>query len=324
MDVLSDVLTLVRLQSTVCFSPELSSPWGIRFPAKQNEASFYVLSRGSCYVEVDGAPGPVSLVGGDLIMLPHGTAHVLRDSLQSSVVPAEQLLKDEFTGADSHQRQPAEGGGKTAIVAGHFKFANRLAGQLIAPLPQLIHIRAEDGGNVPWLETTLRFLASESASEAPGSDITRARLTDVLFIQIMRAFLTQVGEDRHSCEEKGSILRALSDHQIGKALACMHRDTQRAWTVAELAEQVNMSRTSFAVRFRKLAGMSPLDYLTKWRMEKASAELLQGESSIDEIAHVVGYESGPAFNKAFKRAMGVSPGAYRKEQVGFINPIFPR
>jgi AraC-like DNA-binding protein len=324
MDVLSEVLTLMQLQSAISFCPEMSAPWGIRVPAQEDRAPFWVVSRGSCYLEVDGRETPVPLVGGDLIMLPHGTAHTLRDQLQTPAVPLDQLLRAGCARGDSHALHYGGGGGKSTLVSGYFKFNNRLTSQLIAPLPPLIHIRAEGGQSVPWLEAMLRFLAAESTATAPGTHITRARLSDVLFIQTLRAFLSQIGEDEHACEKNGSILRALADPQIGKALALIHQQTDHPWTVAGLAERVNMSRTGFAVRFSKLAGITPLDYLTKWRMEKAAALLLQGEESLDEIARRVGYESGAAFSKAFKREMGTLPGHYRKEQVGSVNPILPR
>jgi AraC-like DNA-binding protein len=324
MDVLSEVLTMIRLQSAISFCPEMSAPWGIQIPAQGDRAPFWVLSRGSCYLEMEGREKAVPLVGGDLIMLPHGTAHTLRDHLQTLPIPLDQLLREGRAKGESRALQYGGGGGKSTLVSGYFKFSNRLSSQVIAPLPPLIHIPAEGGQSVPWLEAMLRFLDAESTSNAPGAEITRARLTDVLFIQIIRAFLVQISEDEDTCEKKGSIVRALADPQIGKALALIHQKIDHPWTVAGLAEQVNMSRTGFAVRFSQVAGITPLDYLTRWRMEKAGDLLLQGEESLDEIARRVGYESGAAFSKAFKREMGTVPGLYRKEQVGSVNPILPR
>lgn len=319
---------MMCLQSAISFCPEMSAPWGIQVPAQEDRAPFWVVSRGSCYLEVDGRETPLPLVGGDLILLPHGTAHTLRDRLQTPAIPLDRLLREGLANEETNSLHYGGGGGKSALVSGYFKFNDCIASQLIAPLPALIHIRAEGGQSggqsVPWLESMLRFLAAESTSNAPGTEIIRARLTDVLFIQILRAFLAQIDEDENSCEKKGSIIRALVDPQIGKALALIHQQTDYPWTVAGLAEQVNMSRTGFAVRFSKLAGIPPLDYLTKWRMEKAGALLLGGEESLDEIAHRVGYESGAAFSKAFKREIGILPGHYRKERIGSVNAILPR
>jgi AraC-like DNA-binding protein len=198
------------------------------------------------------------------------------------------------------------------MVSGYFRFENRAARLFLSALPALIHIRVEEGQTVPWLDLTLRFLASESTSDAPGAEIVMARLSDVLFIQILRAHITQEAREREICRSKANLLRAMVDPQMGRALELIHRQPHYSWTVAELAEQIGMSRTGFAVRFAKLAGIAPLDYVRKWRMHKAGDLLRHGESNIDEIAGLVGYESGAAFSKAFKREMGIAPGLYRK------------
>jgi len=312
MDVLSDVLTTMRLQSAIHFCPELSAPWGIKVPAQSDRAVFYVVPRGSCYLEVDGLEAPVSLVGGDLVMLPHGAAHIMRDRLQTTAIPIEELMKEGCASKATRTLRHGGGGETSAIVSGYFKFENLAARLFLSALPSLIHIRVEDSHTVPWLDATLRFLASESTSEVPGAQIVVARLTDVLFIQILRAHIAQDVKQKEERKSKANLLRALADPQMGKALELVHEQPDHPWTVAELAEQVGMSRTGFAVRFTKVAGIAPLDYVRKWRMRKAGDLLRQGESNLDEIAGRVGYESGAAFSKAFKREMGVTPGLYRR------------
>jgi AraC-like DNA-binding protein len=323
MDVLSDVLSTVRLQSAVHFCPELSAPWGIAFPAQPDRAVFYVLSRGSCYLEVAGLDLPVTLVGGDLAMLTHGAAHTLRDRLQTPAVPIEELLRQGCPGTARRALQHGGGGEKSALVSGYFKFENRAADRFLATLPPLIFIRGEEAQSVPWLEATLRFLASESSAEVPGAEIVTARLTDVLFIQILRAFILQDSREKRACAKHAGMLRALVDPEIGRALELMHQQPAHPWTVEQLARQVSMSRTGFAVRFKEWAGVAPLDYLTQWRMQKAGDLLRQGEDNLEAIAQRVGYESGAAFSKAFKREMGIPPGLYRKEQVSSANPLLP-
>ncbi|NOT58952.1 MAG: AraC family transcriptional regulator [Acidobacteria bacterium] len=314
MDVLSDVLTTIRLQSALHFCPELSAPWGIKVSAQSDRAIFYMLSRGSCYLEVDGLTASAPLVGGDVVMLPHGAAHILRDRPRTRAIPIEKLFGEGCASNTPRAVQHGGGGEKSALVVGYFKFENQAASNFLASLPPLIHIRAEEGQNVPWLEATLKFLASESTSDAPGAQIIMARLSDVLFIQILRAHIAQCAKASHQCENKASMLRALLDPQIGQALKLIHQQPDHSWTVAKLAEQVSMSRTGFAVRFTQVAGIAPLDYVRKWRMQKASDLLRQGENNLDEVAIRVGYESGAAFSKAFKRETGVPPGLYRKEQ----------
>jgi AraC-like DNA-binding protein len=318
MDVLSDVLSTVRLQGAIHSCPELSAPWGVAIPAQPDRAPFYVLSRGSCYLEVDGG-GPVPLAGGDVVMLPHGDAHTLRDRLQTPVIPLDRLLREDSQGTVPCALRHGGGGGKSAFVSGYFQFEGRTATQLVAPLPPLLHIPAEEGQSVPWLEATLKFLAAESTSASPGAQLVMARLTDVLFVQIVRAYIMQADPQGEACQRRAGILRALVDPQIGKALGLMHQQLDHPWTVAELAQRVSMSRTGFAVRFAKLAGITPLDYLRKWRMQKASDLLRQGEANLEQIARRVGYGSGAAFSKTFKEELGLSPGLYRKEQLGAVD-----
>jgi AraC-like DNA-binding protein len=315
MDVLSDMLTIGRLQSSIHFCPDVSAPWGFQVTAQNDRAVFYVLSRGSCYLEVDGLDSAVALVGGDLVMLPQGAGHILRDHLQTPATPLAELLQGGCPTEQPKLLRHGGGGARSALVAGYFQFENRMTTHFLTTLPPVIHIQAEDGQSIPWLEATLKFLAAESSSEVPGAQIIMARLTDVLFIQILRAHIAREAKGSHDCKSKASLLRGLIDPQIGKALALIHQQPHRDWTVANLAEQVGMSRTSFAMHFATVTGFAPFDYLRKWRMQKAGDMLRQGEDNLDEIAERVGYESGAAFSKAFKREMGMPPGLYRRERL---------
>ncbi|MCI0696991.1 AraC family transcriptional regulator [candidate division KSB1 bacterium] len=310
MDVLTDVLNTVHLHSAVHFCTELTTPWGIRVPAQNDLAIFYVMTRGSCYLEVDGYKSPVSLAGGDLLMLSHGDAHVLRDRLDSPIVPLEELVK-ACPKCDGHRSfQHGGGGSLTAMVAGHFIFENQTSKPFLSTLPPLIHIHGEQGQVVPWLDTTLKWMAAETNSKNPGAQIMASRLTDMLFIQILRA---HIAEHAGECDGKAGWLRAMADPHLGKAFELIHEQPNHPWTVAELASQVNMSRTAFSMRFAQLAGVPPLAYVTKWRMLKAGDILRQGQATISEVATYVGYESEASFSKAFKREMGVAPGTYRRE-----------
>lgn len=313
MDILSDVLGRVQLRSTVHTSPELCAPWGIAFGPQADRAQFYVISRGSCYLELAGQEQPLPLVGGDLVMLPHGNAHILRDRPQSRAIPFEQLFQHDPEGKDCRPMLPHGGAGeRTILVGGHFQFASRAAGYFLSSLPPLIHIRAEDGMRIPWLEATLKFLAAESLADTLGSQLITARLVDVLLVQILRAFIEQSGKEQTGCSRRVGFLRALVDPELGRALVLIHQTPEHPWTVAELADRVGMSRTAFAVRFSSLTGISPLQYLTRWRMDIARELLDKNEESLEGIARKVGYDSGAAFSKAFKRETGQSPGQFRR------------
>lgn len=314
MDVLSDVLNTVRVKSDIHFCPQLTTPWGMKIPEAKGRAVFYMLMRGSCYLEVEGEDKPVTLTGGDVVMLPHGTAHVLRDSLDSLAVPIEELL----SGGCPTQKSIEHGGGgcKSMMVAGYFSFENRIGANFLDPLQLVVHLESEEVAKVPYLDSILKFIAEESTSNAPGAQTIVEKLTDVLFVEILRAHIAQLEKSDESCKRHAGIMRAMIDPQLGNALKEIHSDLQHAWTVEELAKRVNMSRTGFAVKFAQKAGISPLDYVRKWRMQRAGDFLRQGMDNLEEIAARVGYESGAAFSKAFKREMGIPPGTYRKAAAG--------
>lgn len=312
MDVLSDVLNTIRPRSAVQFCTELTAPWGFRAPGQNGQALFYVVARGSCYLEVEGRK-PLSLVGGDFVMLMHGDAHVLRDRPRSPAVPLERLTQNCLKHDACRALHHGGGGSLTAMVAGSFQFENPGAQPFLTTLPHIIHIQGERGQVVPWLETTLKWMAAETASKNPGAQIMVARLADMLFIQVLRAHLVECAGHDSACSESAGWLRALADTNIAGAFEWIHKEPEHPWTVAGLAAKVNMSRTAFSSRFTHLAGMPPLAYVTKWRMLKAGDLLHQGAAPIAEIAAAVGYESEASFSKAFKREMGVAPGAYRRE-----------
>jgi len=309
MDVLSDVLQTVHLRSAVYFHGELTAPWGIRVEKQENsgDAGFLLVTRGSCYLEHES---PLSLTAGDLVVFLRSNAVTLRDNPHSPVVRIEELVRPYPP--KNHVRVKYGGGGAlTTVVGGAFQFENQPMNPLLLALPPLIHIRGENGEVVWWLGVTLKLIASETASDLPGAQVTLARLTDILFIQMVRAYVASLPSHSRANRNDGW-LRALLDPGIGKALGLIHERPEYSWTVAELASRVAMSRSAFFSRFTSLVGIPPLKYVTQWRMHKASALLREGRMSLAQIAALVGYESEAAFNKAFRREIGVPPGTYRR------------
>ena len=168
-------------------------------------------------------------------------------------------------------------------------------------------MKNETGQLIPWLENTLKFIASEIEINQLGCQCVLSRLADVLFIQAVRAYVAGLPVNQ------ANWLRALTDIEIGMALSLMHHYPDRAWTVALLAEQISMSRSTFAERFNQLVGQPPMQYLTTWRMVKAADLLQESQFGIREIAAQVGYTSEVSFSKAFKRWVGTAPGIYRRK-----------
>jgi AraC-like DNA-binding protein len=199
------------------------------------------------------------------------------------------------------------GGGTTArYLCGGFQFGESSANPVLASLPPLIHVKGENGRVLPWLEVQLQCIACEASSGRPGAQMVVARLSDVLFVQAVRAHLAALEDEAHGW------LAAARDPQIGRALYLIHRSPERSWTVASLAAAVFLSRSAFAERFTRLVGQPPLAYLSAWRMHLA-ARMLRGESvRLAALADRLGYGSEASFSTAFRRHYGTSPGAYRR------------
>jgi len=305
MDVLTDVLESIHARSLVLGRLELTAPWGLSFEGGRG-LGFCVVARGTCVLESES--GPVSLAGGDFLLIQKKLPHVIRDSPTSPVLPASEVLQSS---PNQQGCQPGGvfrhggGGALTTLIGGRFEIENADHNPLLRSLPSFVHIQSDRGHRVQWLETTLQFVSSEMASGLPGASTVVSRLADILFVQAVRAHLAQSGHRR-------GWLRALVDPQVGEALSLIHAEPDAPWTVQSLAERVAMSRSGFAARFSELVDEPPLTYLTRWRMAKASRLLHTSAASVGEVASRVGYDAEAAFSKAFKRWNGIAPGAYRR------------
>ncbi|MCU0533561.1 MAG: AraC family transcriptional regulator [Hydrococcus sp. RU_2_2] len=305
MDALSEVFKTVCLERTTCYRMELSAPWGVRMEAFDG-AIFLVMVRGSGWLEVDGIETQLPLVGGDLVFLQKGQAHTLRECPESHVIDFDRLLDAQ---TDEVQKALHIGGAglSTTVMYGRLQFEQLSENPLLSALPPLIVIRGEDGQKVEWLDMTMQFMSSEMTANRPGAQTVIDHLASILLVQAMRAYISNTGD----CDR--CWLRALREPAIGEAISLIHRYPEKSWTAEDLAEQVRMSRTAFFVKFRDLVGEPPNKYLTRWRMHRASQILRLEHMSLNQVAHLVGYESEAAFSKTFKQWMGQSPGAYRKE-----------
>lgn len=303
-DVLTDVLETVRVGAACYGRVEAAAPWGIGVDADEEDAKFHVLLSGECWLDVEGQE-PIHLSGGDLVAIPHGHAHSLRDEPGSPIRPLADLITAPSGKCQSSIALGGDGVSAT-LVTGSFHFEDRRNNPLLSVLPPVIVLPGEMSRNVHWLEPTLKFIACEAASGRPGAQTVVSRLADVLFIQIVRGYLASLPPGASGW------LGALGDMQIGSALGLIHQSPELDWTVQSLAARVAMSRSAFASRFARLVGEPPLAYVTRWRMQKAAGLLRQSSGTLADIAERVGYDSEAAFSKAFKRAVGSAPGAYRR------------
>lgn len=308
-DALADVIKTLRLQTAVFSRAELTAPWGVQIRKEYGYSTkFHVVAKGECWLQVEGWSDPIALSAGDLILLPNAPTHIFSDTLTSPVMPLEGIHKPQLVnGFKAVQYGGASPETHSVIVSSGIEFCESMHNPLLAALPLLIHIRSEAGRLMPWLRTHLESLECEIVSDLPGRQIVLTRLAEIFFVQTVRAYLM------HLPEQQGGWLRALIEPGISVALGLMHRHPEQQWTVALLAQQASMSRSSFAARFTRLVGTPPLKYLTQWRMAIASSFLRDEHWTLQEIALRVGYDSEVAFSQAFKRWSRCPPGAYRRQ-----------
>lgn len=335
MDVLSDVLRVVRLTSAVFFTARLSSPWSIESPPAdqlaralrlraESIALFHVLVEGQCWISLEGH-APLRLEAGDVIIFPHGDAHVMSSHIDAKPRPIGDLLPSQ-----SSEKMPqldyGGGGDATRLVCGYLHCDQRF-NPLIGALPAMLVVcgrdrtghgesskveKAQRPGVVTvdadgWLASTLRHTIEEADGTHPGSSAMLARLTELLYVEVLRRYMRQLPSGHTSW------LAGVNDPEVGRALKLLHAQPERQWTVEDLAREVGVSRSGLAQRFSDLAGEAPMRYLTGWRIQLAKHLILQAGLSIAEVADRVGYESEAAFNRAFKRHVGVPPVAWRKK-----------
>jgi AraC-like DNA-binding protein len=314
IDVLADVLAAARIGGTLICNRRMTPPWGIRFvPA--HLAGFHLITRGSFWLRMDDG-ATIQLAQGDLVFLPHGSGHDLLDEPRTHPV----LFEDLEQPGDPDQPECAlegSGGAPAGFICGAYAFDAEGAHPVLSLLPPLIHIRAEQLEASRSLQRTLEMLRQEVIDPGPGTEAVRVRLVEVLFVYIVRAWLAAQPEGR------AGWLGALRDPQIGRVLERMHAGPAQPWTVEGLAREASLSRAAFARRFTSLVGEPPLAYLTRLRMERAARLLRDTTEPVGRISTEVGYDSEFAFNKAFKRARGVSPGRWRREAGGGLAPSNP-
>ncbi len=311
VDVLTDVVDSVRMTSAVHGRWEFSAPWGLAMDARPAHACFYVLTRGTAWIEIDGRNQPLHVAGSDFVLVTKGQAHSVKDCAITATQPAASILGKCLT---RQQCQPGGvfeyggGGARTTLVSGSFEFADA-DNPLVAALPPVIHVAGDQGPPLQWLEASLQFMSAEMSAGQLGAETVVRRLADILLVHAIRAHLAQGGS------EVRGWLRALLDSQISEVLAIIHKETAKPWTVELLASRVAMSRSAFAERFSTLVGVPPLTYLTRLRMHHACQLLATTHLHVKEVAAHVGYDTEGAFHKTFKRTIGVTPSLYRRTRM---------
>jgi len=302
MDALSTILEAVGLRSVVYSKFPLATPWGLDI-VKDENSQFWRLVSGSCTV---GSPDGrvIEMAEGDLVFVPHGCAHWIADSATSLRMPSPEFVKARREGIPVFNN----GDNRTILVAGHFEFNYQSLHPFLKDLPPIIHIRQYVTENQLLLKQVTQLMLEELNNERPGSSVMLKCLSEIMFVNIIRAYLEQDIPD-------SGFLSALNDPRISKALKLMQDSPQNDWTLEALASEVGMSRSVFFNQFKKLVHETPLGYLTNWRIRQAQKLLITDNSNISEIAANVGYQSEAAFNRIFKSKTGQTPAVYRRNKI---------
>jgi AraC-like DNA-binding protein len=310
MDLLSRSLTNTRLNSAVLAVHDLSAPWGIDFEEGRGIPCHYVLE-GECWL-LRGDEAPERLVAGDLVMLPHWQWHALTSDpgtpqlqIRTLIASAGVQVDDPLGLPDVPVRLSLGGGGARCRLMGMvFRTSAQTLGPLLQGLPERIVIPAADEAMAGLLAPAVGFILAEAEHHHPGYSVVSHRLAEVLLMHIIRAHLLLAPE------QTSGALRGLSDPAIARALAAMHSEPARAWTVASLAAACGLSRSVFAERFRALTGTTPRQHLGQVRMALAQESLAAGET-VKAVAAALGYDSAFGFAEAFKRSFGRPPSSFR-------------
>jgi AraC-like DNA-binding protein len=310
-DALSEVLRAVRLQGAVFYDVQVSAPWVVAAPPAQVIAprvmpgaehviEYHVVTAGRCWGNIEGEE-PQRLEGGDVIVFPQGDAHVLSSEPGMRGAPNMEIFQRPREGQLPFALREGGGGERADLVCGFLGCDARPFNPLLATLPRMIHVRG--GGGL--VDHFITLAVAESAAHRSGGEAILARLSELMFVEIVRRYLVTLPP------EQTGWLAGLRDEVVGRALAVLHDRPAHDWTLDELSAAAGQSRSAFAERFTALVGVPPMQYLAKWRMQLAAGLLSSGSASIAEISGAVGYGSEAAFSRAFKKLVGTSPAAWR-------------
>jgi AraC-like DNA-binding protein len=303
-DPLGQALYALRMNGTFYCRSELTEPWGLAMPPFDGCLWFHVVTSGACTLDVGSAP-PLRLAPGEFALVPHGQGHRLYTA-PNVECPAVDQLPQELPSERYSLLRYGGGGAPTTLVCGVVAFDHSRAGDLLSLLPEIIHVDASTLAHWEWMPSVLRFMADEAKALRPGGETLITRLSDILVIQAIRLWL-----ERAPAARTGWI-GALQDNQVGRVILLVHREPARDWNVASLAAEAAMSRSAFTARFTQLVGEPPMVHVARVRMQVALAQLRDRSSTVSQLADQFGYRSEAAFRRAFKRFVGVGPGAARR------------
>lgn len=299
MDLFTDAMRSLRMRE---FRPGISerrAPWGTYYPRNSWDVMFYAVSGRPCWLTLDDGSEPIYLSENTICILPHGHGHSLRDSLETVAEPVRHLRPPGYYGT---MKFGSETGPATKVYMGRFKMDQVGRNPFWDALPSIILVKAD--AQPSWLETMFAWFREELTECRIGHGAVVCRIAELLILQSIRLYIA-------NSNDGATLLSALSDPHLRRTLEIIHNSGEQSWTVQSLALAVGTSRSRLAARFSAHFGEGPLHYLSRWRLHKAALLLGETDLKISAIVEMIGYQSEPSFNLAFKKANGITPGRYR-------------
>jgi AraC-like DNA-binding protein len=317
MDALSDVLRAAHMSGGVFLHAEFTAPWciAVRMTTKfcapylgstAHLIPYHYVVEGELYVALEGARSQ-KLDSGDVVLFPQNADHVMGSDLSLPPVFGRDVIVPS-EGGGLYSIRHGGGGAPVRMICGYLG-CDRLDGNpVLASLPPAMKLKVEETEAAGWIRSTFHYAAREVANGRPGSETVLAKVSELLFVEAVRRHVEDL-----SAGQTGW-LAGLRDPVVARALALMHGDIARDWTVDELGREAGTSRSVLAERFSRLIGMAPMHYLAHWRMQVAAQKLKGTSASLGQIADDIGYESEAAFSRAFKKAFGTAPATWRRAE----------
>src|SRR6266480_1087639 len=317
MDALSEVLRVAHLTGGVFLHADFFAPWCMAarvgpehcaplLPPSSHLILYHYVVEGDFRIRVEGEDGEDLIVGpGDVVLLPRNDLHLMGSDLSLPPVAGSDIIRPPEDGG-LFSIHHGGGGGRTRMICGFLACASAEDNPVISTLPALLKLNVEQGGAAEWIRSTFQYAAEEVSAGRPGSETVLAKLSELLFIEAVRRYAQALPQGQTGW------LAGLRDPHVARALALLHHDITRPWSVDDLSREVGLSRSALADRFINLIGMPPMHYVASWRMQVATQKLRNTSASLAQVADLVGYSSEAAFSRAFKKAFGTAPATWRR------------
>jgi AraC-like DNA-binding protein len=317
MDALSDVLRVAHLTGGVFLHAKFFEPWCIATQVGPEHCApvlgrashliiYHYVVEGELRIRVDGEQGEgVVIKAGEIVLLPRNDLHFMGSDLRLPPVAGSDVIHPPKNGGLFSIHHGGTGR-CTRMVCGFLGCDSAKSNPVISTLPSLLRLNVEEGGAAEWIRSTFQYAAQEVSIGRPGSETVLAKLSELLFVETVRRYAESLPEGQTGW------FAGLRDPYVARAMALLHRDIARRWTVDELGREVGLSRSALADRFIRLIGAPPMHYLANWRMQVATEQLRNTTLSLAQLAETVGYDSEAAFSRAFKKAFGTAPATWRR------------